>query len=208
MIRTDVVKLTSIPASAYRQKLQAGGAGIVILRADSKQPGIASISKTSGEPIPAKNTSAKLYPAEAFSEAITLTAGLPYKKRSAPNIGELKGKAPEEKLEPELEVIIDSEDYQKVVDAYTDKTGRLSYELLNKDLIRFINSSSTARAMIAEKEDLEKIRLYAVGSKFRSITNDHELSDAQVLKMAELLDEVYPKGVFRDFNEELRRKLK
>ena len=55
MIRTDTVTLTVIPAVAFRQKLPAGGSGVTILRYDAKQPGIASISKTSGEPIPAAN---------------------------------------------------------------------------------------------------------------------------------------------------------
>ena len=105
-------------------------------------------------------------------------------------------------------MVIDSAEYQKVVDAYTDKNGKLSYDLLNKDLIRFINSSSVARGMIEKKLPIEEIRLYAVGSKFRSITGNHKLSDDQVLKMAELLDEVSPKGVFKQVNDELRKKMK
>ena len=36
MIRTDTVQLTVIPAVAYRQKLTAGGSGIVILRHGAK----------------------------------------------------------------------------------------------------------------------------------------------------------------------------
>ena len=51
MIRTNVVTLSVIKAIAYRQKLPAGGSRIVIIRADSAQPGIASVSKTSGEPV-------------------------------------------------------------------------------------------------------------------------------------------------------------
>ena len=35
---------------------------------------------------------------------------------------------------------------------------------------------------------------------------NRNLTDAQVLKMAELLDEVSPKGVFRELNDELRKK--
>ena len=53
------------------------------MRYDTKQPGIASISKTSGDPIPAANTPQDLYPAEAFREAIVLTAGMPYSKRGS-----------------------------------------------------------------------------------------------------------------------------
>ena len=51
MIRTNVVSLSVIKAVAYRQKLMTGGSGIVIIREDASQPGIASISKTSGEAI-------------------------------------------------------------------------------------------------------------------------------------------------------------
>lgn len=179
----------------------------MILRKDKEQPGIASISKTSGEAIPTGNTSKSLYPDEAFREAIALTEGLPYKKRSAPNHKETNP-VKEKEPETELEVIIDSDDYNKIVEAYTDKTGKISYKLLNKDLIKFINSSSIARKMIAEKKGEDEIRLYAVGSKFRSITKNHKLTDDQVLKIAELLDEVSPKGIFREFNDELRKKIK
>ena len=207
MIRTETVSLKTIPAVAYRQKIPAGGSGIVILRRDKDQPGIASISKTSGEAIPTGNTSKSLYPDEAFREAIALTEGLPYKKRSAPSPKETKP-VKEKEPETELEVIIDSDDYNKIVEAYTDKTGKFSYKLLNKDLIKFINSSSIARKMIAEKKGEDEIRLYAVGSKFRGITKNHDLTDDQVLKIAELLDEISPKGIFREFNDELRKKIK
>ena len=207
MVRTNVVTLTVIDGIAYRQKLLAGGSGIVILREDAAQPGIASISKTSGEPIPTANTPKKLYPQEAFQEAITLTAGLPYKKQGNP---QLKGNPlandaivePEEVVEEE--VIVDSAEYQKIVDHYTDKNGKLSYDLLNKDMIKFAHSSSRVRKMIEDGESVESIRLYTVGTKFRNITGNRDLTDAQVLKIVDLLDEVSPKGVFKEFNEEIR----
>ena len=71
-----------------------------------------------------------------------------------------------------------------------------------------MHSSSVVRKMVAEGESVEAIRLYAVGAKFRSITGNHNLTDAQVLKMVELLDEVSPKGVFKEFNDEIRKSLK
>ena len=208
MIRTELVALTVIPASAYRQKLASGGSGIVILRNDSAQPGIASISRTSGEAIPTKNTPAELFPKEAFQEAIALTAGRPYKKRSAPSAPLPETKVQEEAVEPAYEVAVDSAEYAKIVEKYTDKAGKLSYALLNKDLIKFAHSSSKVREMLKEKAAEEAIRLYVVSNKFRNITGNHDLSDDQVLKMAELLDEVSPKGVFKELNEVLRQKLK
>ena len=212
MVRTVSVVLETIKAIACRQKLPTGGSGIVIIREDTAQPGIASISKTSGEAIPTPNTSKKLFPLEAFREAIAKTAGLPFKKRGRMQLNEElkeKGAAADTAQEPEApaeeEIIVDSAEYQMIVDYYTDKDGKLSYDLLNKDLIKFSHSSSKVRKMLEEGKSTDEIRLYAVGTKFRNITGNKDLTDDQVLKMAELLDEVYPKGVFKEFNEELRR---
>ena len=114
MIRTNAVALSTIKAVAYRQKLLSGGSGIVILREDSAQPGIASISKTSGEPILTANTSKKLFPAEAFKEAIELTAGMPYKKQGKVLLkqeirSEKPAKEPEEEVLPEETVNVNIE---------------------------------------------------------------------------------------------------
>ena len=206
MIRTNVVKLTSIKGIAFRQKLLSGGSGIVIMREDSAQPGIASISKTSGDPILTVNTSKKLFPIEAFKEAISLTAGMPYRKQGKVQLkGELPAEAPVTKEQVEEEVVVDSAEYEKIVEKYTDKNGRLSYELLNKDMIKFAHSSSKVRKMVEDGESVEAIRLYAVGTKFRNVAGNPDLTDKQVLKMVELLDEVSPKGVFKEFNDELRK---
>ena len=207
MIRTDIVPLTQIDAVAFRQKLPAGGSGITILRYDADQPGIASISKTTGDPIPTANTPADLYPKEAFREAIQLTAGLPYKKRSNVRLEKktVEEVAPETNEETtEAEAVIDSSEYQTLVDKYTDKNGKLSYELLNKDLIRFAHSSKTVRSMMEDGVSLNEIRSYIVCSKFRTVIG-RKLTEAQVLKMADLLDEVSPKSVFKEVDAELRR---
>ena len=209
MIRTDVVSLTVIDAVAFRQKLTAGGSGVTILRYDAAQPGIASISKTSGDAIPTDNTPKDLYPEASFKEAIRLTAGMPYKKRGSvrltkKTVKEVTPEAAEEVTEEE--VIIDSGEYQKLVDHYTDKNGKLSSELLNKDLIRFAHTSKTVRAMMEEGEVQKKIRTYIVCTKFRTVTGNRKLTEAQALKMADLLDEVSPKFVFKELNSELRKK--
>ena len=205
MIRTKVVNLTKIKGIAFRQKLPSGGSGIVILREGVAQPGIASISKTSGEAIPTANTPTDVYPPDVFKEAISLTAGLPYKKLGKVELSdEIAVEEPAER-QVEEEVIVDSEEYAKIVEKYTDKNGKLSYGLLNKDMIKFAYSSSIVRKMVEDGESDDKIRLYIAGTKFRKITGNPELTNAQVLKIVELLDEVSPKGVFKEFNEELRK---
>ena len=206
MIRTGVVNLTVIPAVAYRQKLGSNGSGIMILRYDVKQPGIASISKTSGEPIPSVNTPLDKYPLEAFQEAITLTAGMPYRKLEGVKVTK-KMVTPVKDTEPEPEEasIVDSPEYKKIVETYTDKNGVLSYDLLNKDLIKFGHSSSKVRAMVEEGASPAAIRKYIVGTKFRMITDNYDLTDKQIDRISALLDEVSPKGVYKELNAEIRR---
>ena len=210
MIRTEVVKLSVIQAVAFRQKLTSGGAGITVLRYDTEQPGIASISKTSGDPILAANIQVDLYPVEAFKEAMELTSGMPYVKRGGVRLNkeEVEAVPPEESGEteevPQEDVVVDSGDYQKLVAYYTDKNGKLSYDLLNRELIQFAHDNGTVCRMMADGADLEAIRSYIVCNQFRNAVRNPNLSEAEVMKMAELLDEVSPRSVFRELNEELR----
>ena len=75
VIRTRLVELSTLEAVAYRQKLRGGQSGVVILRPDTAQPGLALLNHQSGQPDPAANTPADLYPLEAFQEALELTSG-------------------------------------------------------------------------------------------------------------------------------------
>ncbi|MBR3494494.1 MAG: hypothetical protein IKH38_03620 [Clostridia bacterium] len=59
--------------------------------------------------------------------------------------------------------------------------------------------------MIGEGESTKKVRTYIVSTKFRTVTGDRNLTEAQALKIAELLDEVSPKSVFKELDAELRR---
>ena len=209
MVRTITIPLNNGKGAVYRVKLPSGGSSVVVLLEGISQPGMASISKTSGDPIPADNTPKDLYPLELFKEAIALTAGFPYKKLGSVILK--NGTAEEEPAAEETtaeEVIVDSDDYKKIVDAYTDKNGKLSYALLNKDMIQLAHSSNVVAKMAEEGKSVEEIRNYIAGSKFRSITGNHNMTDEQVEKIGELLDEVSPKGVYKELNEEIRKMLR
>ena len=210
MIRTAIVHLTTIPAIAYRQKLSSGGSGITVLRYNVQQPGLASISKTTGKAIPTENTSSELYPQEGFEEAIRLTAGMPYRRLGKAEVSEEIILEPEAETQEEnapemedLQIVVDSAEYQRVVDIYTDKAGRLSYELLNKDLIQTAKASGQVRLMIEDRASAEDILLQIVKAKLLSVSRNPALTDAQVKLMIELLDEVSPKGVLRPLKSEI-----
>lgn len=207
MIRTDTVSLTVIPAVAFRQKLKQGGSGIVILRPEARQPGIASISRTSGDPIINQQTDQKLFPEEAFKEAMRLTLGLPYRKTTPVKVTEDMIVKEIKEEEPEPEIKLNEEAYQAIVARYTDKSGHLSYDLINKEMIRFAKSSSIVRGMIQEGKKASVIRNYIVSNKFRNIADHDDLTNADIKLIVEMLDEVSPKGVFKELDAEIRKML-
>ena len=96
-------------------------------------------------------------------------------------------------------------DYKKIVKTYTDKTGKLSYELLNKDLIQFAHRSKKVSEFFADRKSVKTVRNYIIWVKFSNISGNKDLDQKQAIKIADLLDEVYPKGVFKELNAELRK---
>jgi hypothetical protein len=217
VIRTRLVELSTLEAVAYRQKLRGGQVGVVILRQDTAQPGLALLNRQSGSADPAHNTSADLYPMEAFQEALELTSGLPYSSRGpvrspaaagaassgdAPLPAELSEEAP-----PEAVATVNSADYAAIVKAYTSKKGELSYELLNKALIQAARSNPFVAKMVADGASLEEVRDHVVKANFEAVTGNRSLSAAEVQRIVELLDEVSPRSVLRELNEDLRKLL-
>lgn len=209
MIRTKMVELTTIEAAAYRQKLKDGKAGVVIMRYDTAQPGLATVNKSTGEPDLAANVPKELFPTEAFKEALELTSGMPYSRRGAVKLSGFREEevGVEEEDSPEELATIDSAEYAAIVKAYTNKKGELSYDLLNKDFIQFAKSSKIVANMVADKASVEDILNHIVKVKLESLTGNRALTDAQTKRVVEMLDEVSPRHVFRELNDEIRKML-
>jgi len=218
VIRTRLVELSTLEAVAYRQKLRGGQSGVVILRSDTAQPGLALLNHHSGQPDPAANTPAELYPLEAFQEALELTSGLPYSSRgpvrspmelpsaSAPAAGEapVEAQLAEEPPGDELATVT-SADYQAIVKAYTNKKGEISYDLINKALIKAARSNHYVKELVARGASEAEIRAHVVKANFEAVSGNRAISSAEVQAILDLLDAVSPRSVLRDLNEELRR---
>jgi len=221
VIRTRLVELSTLEAVAYRQKLRGGQSGVVILRSDTAQPGLALLNHQSGEPDPAPNTPADLYPLEAFQEALELTSGLPYSSRGpvrspasvpgapAPAAAAAPEAAPEWAEDPSSGDLaaVNSGDYQAIVKAYTNKKGEISYELLNKALIQAARSNPYVAEMVARGAGEAEIRDHVVKANFEAVTGNRHISQAEVNVITDLLDAVSPRSVLRELNEEIRRML-
>ncbi len=206
-----LVELSAIPGVAYRQKLFSG-TGLVVMRYGTAQPGLATISRTSGDPVPAANANHDLYPIQAFREALALTNGLPFSRRGR------VVRLIEQPFPPEHDTasedapfvdfsIVDSPEYQAILDAYTSQKGELSFQLLTKDFIRFASSSKIMAEMIARNASIEDLRNHAVRAKFETLTGNTRLTDAQLNGIVELLDDISPRSVFNEFESELRKML-
>ena len=220
VIRTRLIELSTLEAVAYRQKLRGGQSGVVILRPDTAQPGLALLNHQSGQPHPAPNTPADLYPLEAFQEALELTSGLPYSSRGpvrspAAVPGAPAAAAVDAAAAPELAeepsgadlATVNSADYQAIVKAYTNKKGEISYDLLNKALIQAARSNPYVSELVARGASEAEIRDHVVKANFEAVTGNRAISPAEVQTILELLDAVSPRSVLRDLNDELRRQL-
>jgi hypothetical protein len=217
VIRTRLVELSSLEATAYRQKLGNGRSGVVILRNDTPQPGLALLNRNTGEPDPAPNVPTDLFPLESFKEALELTSGLPYSSRGKVRhepagkrgIPEQKAEAAMEEQEnaPEDLATVASADYAAIVKAYTNRKGELSYDLLNKNLIQAARSNPFVAEMSARKASLEEIRDHVVLANFQAVSGNRSLGLAELRRIVDLLDEVSPRSVLRELNDEIRRML-
>jgi hypothetical protein len=112
-----------------------------------------------------------------------------------------------EDASPEAVATVKSADYAAIVKAYTNKKGELSYELLNKALIQAARSNPFVDTMVTNGASLEEIRDHVVKANFEAVTGNRSLSQAEVQRIIDLLDEVSTHSVLREFNEALRKML-
>ncbi|MCP1313900.1 MULTISPECIES: hypothetical protein [unclassified Halomonas] len=207
MIRTTMVELSTIEAAAYRQKLRGGHSGVVILRYDTEQPGIATLNRKSGEPDPSHHTDTTLFPLEAFKEALELTSGMPYSRRGKVKLSGVKEEESSQEETAEELATVDSAEYEAIVKTYTNRKGELSYELLNKDFIQFAKGSKVVSDMVANHASQDEIRQHVIKVKLEGITGNRELTEAQTQRIVDMLDEVSPRHVFKELNDEIRKML-
>lgn len=206
IIRTVLVELSTLDGVAFRQKMPDGHSGVVILRYDTPQPGLALLNRHTGDPDVAAHTPHDLFPLAAFQEALALTSGMPYSRRGRVK---LQAGAPEPMVDepaPTAEDLatVSSADYAAVVKAYTNRKGELSYELLNKALIQAAHSNPYVAEMKARGASIEEIRDHVVKANFEAVTGNRSLTQAEVNRIVAMLDAVSPRSVLREFSEHLR----
>lgn len=212
IIRTSAVELSTIPALAYKQKLlKAGGAGVRITRMDNGQSAVFTIDRRTGEGMAYGKVEEKLFPQAAVEEAIELTMGLPYAKRGKMNIkAEEPQKEQEDVTEEDTEAcdMVGSDEYEALVGHYTDEKGKMNYKLMNKEFIQFASKSKTVSDMVGNKALEEDILRFIVKSRAGYFAEKKEsLTDKETDALIETLDEIDPRGAFKETKAYIRRLL-
>jgi len=209
IIRTTAVELTLIPAIAYKQKLSSGGSGIKIHRLDQDAAVVFTIDRRTGEGQPYGKCDAGLFPDQAVDEALELTSGLPYTSRGKLNIKVFEEvKESEDVTETEIEKVdmVNSDEYQALIQRYTNEKGKLNYSLMNKDFIQFASKSKVVGTMIADKTAVSDILLFIVKSRATFLSGKKEsLSDSDTAALIETLDEIDPRSAFKELTAYIKR---
>lgn len=170
-----------------------------------------NIDKRSGKAEAYGPVDAKLFPEEAIQEALDLTQGLPYSARGKIVIKAFDAEPEAEDVTEEQTESIDmvnSDEYQAIVERYSDENGKLNYQLMNKDFIQFAAKSKIVREMVAAKELEENILLFILKSRATYLSGKNvSLSDSQVAALMETLDEINPRSAFKELKASIRRML-
>ena len=210
MIRTETVRLSRIAGLAFKQKMAAGGAGLTIITPDDRA--VFTINKRDGSTVPYGVVDAKLFNSKVVEEALDLTRGLSYKRLGSitkvyddSHCDESSVDLETEDDKPSVDVVA-SKEYEGFIMEYTDKNGKFSYQLMNRDLMKFYESSSVAKKMAADAESDDAIAGYVIRSKAVSLARTKSMSDDFLAAFIETFDSMNTRSAFKELKAHIRTK--
>ena len=211
MVRTEALQMTSIRGLTFKQKLTAGGTGITIITPDDRA--VYTINKRNGSCVPYGKVNSDIFTLTVINEALELTKGLPYKRLGAISKVHLDNHfdmIPAELAEKDDKIVIDvieSLEYKEFIAQYTDKNGKFSYQLMNKELMQFASRSSVVRKMLSEKADADSIVRYIVRSKAADLARNRGMDDETLTAFIDMFDSMNTRSAFKELTAYLREKM-
>jgi len=210
MIRTPTVRLTRIAGLAYKQKLVAGGAGLTIMTPNDKA--VFTINKRDGSTVPYGIVDTVLFTNAVVEEAMELTRNLSFKRLG--NVTKVYTDNHCDETSAELEAdddkpsvdVVESKEYEGFIMEYSDKNEKFSYQLMNRDLMKFADSSSVVGAMIANADSDDEIMRYIVRSKAVSLARAKAMSDEFLTAFIDTFDSMNTRSAFKELKAHIRTK--
>ena len=212
IIRTKVVELNEIPAIAYKLKLKSGGSGIKMHRTDKDATAFAEVDKRTGSCVLDK-IDQELFPETAFDEALELLEGLPYSGRGKVQILVSDEVEAEDVCTggndvPTSAQMVESDEFNAIIDRYSDENGKINYALMNKQFMQFAQTSKVVSEMIGKRDSESDIRMFVLKNRAAFLANKKEhLSDEEATALMEALNEISPRSAFKELNLYLRKRL-
>ena len=210
MIRTETVKLSTVVGLAYKQKLAAGGAGLAIITPNDRAA--YTINKRDGSAVPYGTVDGSVFTDAMVNEALELTRGLSFKRLGKVtkvyedcHCDESSAELESEDDKPSIDVLA-SKEYEGFIMEYTDKNGKFSYQLMNRDLMKFADKSSVVGNMIAGGESDEAIVSYIVRSRAVDLARTKSLEDGFLASFMETFDSMNTRSAFKELNAHIRSK--
>jgi len=211
MIRTTTIKLTSLPAMAFKQKLNTGGSGITIMTPDDSAT--FTINKRDGKCVPYGKVDTSIFTEAVVNEVLEKTQSLPYRRLG--KITKVHIDAPCEESPAEQDVedekcdidVITSAEYAAFIEKYSDKKGKFSHQLMNKDLMQFAAKSGVVSKKLAEKESVDLIVRYVVRAKAADLAGKKDMDDEALTAFIEVIDSICTRSAFKELNAYLRSRL-
>ena len=112
--------------------------------------------------------------------------------------------------EPEQEIIdmVNSDEYQTIIERYSDEKGKLNYALMNKDFIKFASKSKTVADMVANSMPRDEILTFIIKSRATFIADKKEsLDDEHIKILIETLDEINTRSAFKELKNFINKLL-
>ena len=210
MIRTETVKLSNVVGLAYKQKLAAGGTGLAIITPNDRAA--YTINKRDGSVVPYGTVDTNVFTDAMVNEALELTRGLSYKRLGKvtkvyedSHCDETSADLETEDDKPSMDVMA-SKEYEGFIMEYTDKNGKFSYQLMNRDLMKFADRSSVVSNMAAEGDSDGKIARYIIRSKAVSLARTKTMDDGFLDAFIETFDSMNTRSAFKELNSHIRSK--
>jgi len=210
MIRTQTVRLARIAGLAYKQKLVAGGAGLTIMTPDAKA--VFTINKRDGSTAPYGIVDTVLFTGEVVEEALELTRNLSFKRLGSvtkvyddSHCDETPADLESGDDKPSIDVV-ESKEYEGFIMEYTDKNGKFSYQLMNRDLMKFADSSSVVGTMVANADGDDEIMRYIVRSKAVSLARSKSMGDEFLAAFIDTFDSMNTRSAFKELKSHIRTK--
>ena len=102
--------------------------------------------------------------------------------------------------------IRESDEYVAITGIYSDESGKLNCQLMNRQFIQFATSSKTVANMIGEHAKTDAIVMFIVKNRAAHLASKREhLSDEDATALMEALEELGKRSAFKDLKLHLRK---